>query len=112
MATRVCWLYRSPVGGSEITVTQKAAYGARIQAAANLWLTTVKRMRPDHARGDTARALKQRWQGLASGRRHGAVRGPGVDHNGVDVDDDWAAVDMDRLEMLIRDIKDPVEAHG
>ena len=43
-----------------MTAAQKAAYGARIQATANQWLPTVKRMRPDHSWDDIARVLKQR----------------------------------------------------
>ncbi len=51
---------RRPDALAKITAAQKAAYGARIQATANQWLPTVRRMRPDHTWDDIARVLKQR----------------------------------------------------
>lgn len=45
---------------AKMTAVQKAAYGDRIQATANQWLPTVRRMRPDHTWDDIARFLKQR----------------------------------------------------
>ncbi len=51
---------RRPEALAKIAAAQKAAYGARIQATANQWLPTVRRMRPDHTWDDIARALKQR----------------------------------------------------
>lgn len=56
------------------TLAQKAAYGARIQALANQWLPTVKRMRPDHTWDDIARILKQRGQDWTPERLRRAVR--------------------------------------
>ncbi|TMU86282.1 recombinase family protein [Brucella haematophila] len=51
---------RRPEALAKMTAAQKAAYGTRIQATANQWLPTVKRMRPDHTWDDIARVLKQR----------------------------------------------------
>ena len=51
---------RRPEALAQLTAAQKAAYGARIQATANQWLPTVRRMRPDHTWDDIARVLKQR----------------------------------------------------
>ena len=39
---------RRPDVLAKMTAAQKAAYGDRIQATANQWLPTVRRMRPDH----------------------------------------------------------------
>jgi len=39
---------RRPEALAKMTEVQKAAYGARVQASASQWLTTVRRMRPDH----------------------------------------------------------------
>lgn len=43
-----------------MTAVQKAAYGDRLQASANQWLPTVRRMRPDYTWDDIARVLKER----------------------------------------------------
>lgn len=51
---------RRPEALAKIRSAQKAAYGARIQASAQQWLPTVRRMRPDHSWDDIARVLKQR----------------------------------------------------
>ena len=51
---------RLPEAIAKLTAAQKAAYGARLQATANQWLPTVRRMRPDHTWEDIARVLKQR----------------------------------------------------
>ncbi|MFC3721917.1 recombinase family protein [Neoaquamicrobium sediminum] len=51
---------RWPEALAQLTEAQKAAYGRRIQATANQWLPTVRRMRPDHTWDDIARVLKQR----------------------------------------------------
>ncbi|MDN5925555.1 MAG: recombinase family protein [Hyphomicrobiales bacterium] len=51
---------RRPEALAKMTATQKAAYGARVQATLNQWLPTVRRMRPDHTWDDIARVLKQR----------------------------------------------------
>ena len=51
---------RRPEALARMTAAQKAAYGARIQSAANQWLPIVRRMRPDHTWDDIARFLKQR----------------------------------------------------
>lgn len=51
---------RRPEALAKMTAVQKAAYGDRIQASANQWLPTVRRMRPDHTWDDIARVLKQR----------------------------------------------------
>ena len=50
---------RRPEALARMTEVQKAAYGARIQASANQWLPTVRRMRPDHTWDDIARVLQQ-----------------------------------------------------
>ncbi len=51
---------RRPEALAKMRAAQKAAFGARIQATANQWLPTVRRMRPDHTWDDIARVLKQR----------------------------------------------------
>jgi len=51
---------RRPEALAKMTAAQKAAYGDRIQATANQWLPTVRRMRPEHTWDDIARVLKQR----------------------------------------------------
>lgn len=51
---------RRPEALAKMTAAQKAAYGARIQATANQWLPTVRRLRPDHTWDDIAHVLKQR----------------------------------------------------
>lgn len=65
---------RRPEALAKITAAQKAAYGARIQASANQWLPTVKRMRPDHSWDDIARVLKQRGLAWTPERLRRAVR--------------------------------------
>ena len=51
---------RRPEALAKITAAQRAAYGERVQATANQWLPTVRRMRPDHTWDDIARVLNQR----------------------------------------------------
>ncbi|EJT00837.1 recombinase family protein [Rhizobium sp. CCGE 510] len=51
---------KRPDALAKMTAAQKAAYGDRIQASANQWLPTVRRMRPEHTWDDVARVLKQR----------------------------------------------------
>lgn len=51
---------RRPEALAKMTAAQKAAYGERVQATANQWFPTVRRMRPDHTWDDIARVLKQR----------------------------------------------------
>jgi len=51
---------RRPEVLAKMTAVQKAAYGARIEATANQWLPTVRRMRPDHTWDDIARILRER----------------------------------------------------
>lgn len=51
---------RRPEMLAKMTAAQKAAYGDRVQATANQWLPTVRRMRPEHSWHDIARVLKQR----------------------------------------------------
>lgn len=51
---------RRPEALAKMRAAQKAAFGARIQATADQWLPTVRRMRPDHTWDDIARVLKQR----------------------------------------------------
>ncbi|ATN37688.1 DNA invertase (plasmid) [Rhizobium sp. ACO-34A] len=51
---------RRPDVLAKMTAAQKAAYGDRVQATANQWLPTVRRMRPDHTWSDVALVLKQR----------------------------------------------------
>ncbi|OYR19636.1 resolvase, N terminal domain protein, partial [Brucella grignonensis] len=65
---------RRPETLAMMTAAQKAAYGARIQATANQWLPTVKRMRPDHTWDDIARVLKQRGHDWTPERLRRAVR--------------------------------------
>lgn len=57
-----------------MTAAQKAAYGDRIQASANQWLPTVRRMRPDHTWDDIARMLKQRGLDWTPERLRRAVK--------------------------------------
>lgn len=65
---------RRPDALAKITAAQKAAYGARVQASANQWLPTVRRMRPDHTWDDIARVLKQRGVDLTPERLRRAVK--------------------------------------
>lgn len=65
---------RRPEALAKMTAAQKAAYGARIQATANQWLPTVKRLRPDHTWDDIARVLKQRGHYWTPERLRRAVR--------------------------------------
>lgn len=65
---------RSPEALEKMRATQKAAYGARIQASANQWLPTVRRMRPDHTWDDIARVLRQRGLDWTPERLRRAVR--------------------------------------
>jgi len=50
---------RRPEALAKMTAAQRAAYGERVQATANQWLPTVRRMRPDHTWDDIARVLNQ-----------------------------------------------------
>ncbi len=65
---------RQPETLAQLTAAQKAAYGRRIQATANQWLPTVRRMRPDHTWDDIARVLKQRGLDWTPERLRRAVR--------------------------------------
>lgn len=65
---------RRPDVLASIAAAQKAAYGARIQATANQWLPTVRRMRPDHTWDDIARVLKQRGHNWTPERLRRAVK--------------------------------------
>lgn len=65
---------RRPDVLATLMAAQKAAYGARIQATANQWLPTVRRMRPDHTWDDIARVLKQRGLTWTSERLRRAVK--------------------------------------
>jgi hypothetical protein len=65
---------RRPEALAKMTAAQKAAYGARIQATANQWLPTVRRMRPDHTWDDIARVLKQRGLDWTPERLRRAVK--------------------------------------
>lgn len=65
---------RRPEALAKMTAAQKAAYGTRIQATANQWLPTVKRLRPDHTWDDIARVLKQRGLDWTPERLRRAVK--------------------------------------
>lgn len=65
---------RRPDVLARITVAQKAAYGDRIQATADQWLPTVRRMRPDHTWDDIARVLRQRGLDWTPERLRRAVK--------------------------------------
>ncbi|WP_018240848.1 recombinase family protein [Ensifer sp. BR816] len=65
---------KRPEALAEMTAVQKAAYGDRIQASANQWLPTVRRMRPDHTWDDIARVLKQRGLAWTPERLRRAVK--------------------------------------
>lgn len=65
---------RRPDALAKMTAAQKAAYGERIQATANQWLPTVRRMRPDHTWYDVARVLKQRGSDWTPERLRRAVK--------------------------------------
>lgn len=65
---------RRPEALAKMTAAQKAAYGARLQATANQWLPTVKRMRPDHTWDDIVRVLKQRGLDWTPERLRRAVK--------------------------------------
>jgi DNA invertase Pin-like site-specific DNA recombinase len=65
---------RRPEALAKMRVAQKAAFGARIQATANQWLPTVRRMRPDHTWDDIARVLKQRGSDWTPERLRRAVK--------------------------------------
>lgn len=65
---------RRPEALAKMAAAQKAAYGTRIQATANQWLPTVKRMRPDHTWDDIARVLKQRGLDWTPERLRRAVK--------------------------------------
>ncbi|MBX4962686.1 recombinase family protein [Rhizobium binae] len=65
---------RRPEALAKMTAVQKAAYGERVQASANQWLPTVRRMRPDHTWDDIARVLKQRGLDWTPERLRRAVK--------------------------------------
>ncbi len=65
---------RRPEALAKMTAAQKAAYGTRIQATANQWLPTVRRLRPDHTWDDVARVLKQRGLDWTPERLRRAVK--------------------------------------
>ncbi|WP_457578129.1 recombinase family protein [Ensifer adhaerens] len=65
---------KRPEALAKMTAAQKAAYGDRIQASANQWLPTVRRMRPDHTWDDIARVLKQRGLDWTPERLRRAVK--------------------------------------
>lgn len=65
---------RRPEALTRMTEVQKAAYGARIQASANQWLPTVRRMRPDHTWDDISRVLQQRGLDWTPERLRRAVK--------------------------------------
>ena len=65
---------RRPEALARMTEVQKAAYGARIQASANQWLPTIRRMRPDHTWDDIARVLQQRGLDWTPERLRRAVK--------------------------------------
>ena len=65
---------RQPDALAQLTAAQKAAYGRRIQATANQWLPTVRRMRPDHTWDDIAQVLKHRGLDWTPERLRRAVK--------------------------------------
>ncbi|MFC5387601.1 recombinase family protein [Aquamicrobium segne] len=65
---------RRPEALAKMRAAQKAAYGIRIQATANQWLPTVRRLRPDHTWDDIARILKQRGLDWTPERLRRAVK--------------------------------------
>ncbi|HEV2897177.1 MAG TPA: recombinase family protein [Pseudaminobacter sp.] len=65
---------RRPEALARMRNAQKAAYGARVQATAQQWLPTVRRMRPDHTWDDIVRFLKQRGLDWSPERLRRAVK--------------------------------------
>ena len=65
---------RRPEALAKMAAVQRAAFGDRVQATANQWLPTVKRMRPDHTWDDIARLLNQRGQSWTPERLRRAVK--------------------------------------
>lgn len=65
---------RRPEALAKMAAVQRAAFGDRVQATANQWLPTVKRMRPDHTWDDIARLLNQRGQNWTPERLRRAVK--------------------------------------
>jgi len=65
---------RRPEALAKMTAAQRAAYGERVQATANHWLPTVRRMRPDHTWDDIARVLNQRGLDWTPERLRRAVK--------------------------------------
>ncbi|MCZ7497416.1 recombinase family protein (plasmid) [Aminobacter sp. SR38] len=65
---------RRPKALAKMTAAQRAAYGERVQATANQWLPTVRRMRPDHTWDDIARVLNQRGLDWTPERLRRAVK--------------------------------------
>lgn len=65
---------RRPDALAKMTIAQRAAFGERVQATANQWLPTVRRMRPDHTWDDIARILKQKGLDWTPERLRRAVK--------------------------------------
>ncbi|PDT80849.1 recombinase family protein [Sinorhizobium sp. BJ1] len=65
---------RRPEALAKMTAAQRAAYGERVQATADQWLPTARRMRPDHTWDDIARVLKQRGLDWTPERLRRAVK--------------------------------------
>lgn len=65
---------RSPEMLAKVTAAQKAAYGLRVQATANQWMPTIRRMRSDHTWDDIARVLNQKGFDWTPERLRRAVR--------------------------------------
>ncbi|WP_426137362.1 recombinase family protein [Phyllobacterium sp. SL163] len=71
---------KRPDALAKMVAMQKAAYGYRIQASADQWLPTVRRMRPDHTWDDIARLLNQRGLRWTPERLRRAVKWMVTDH--------------------------------
>lgn len=65
---------KRPDALAKMTLAQKAAFGERVQATANQWLPTVRRMRPDHTWDDVARILNQKGLDWTPERLRRAVK--------------------------------------
>ena len=65
---------RRPEALAKMAAVQRAAFGDKVQATANQWLPTVKRMRPDHTWDDIARVLNQRGLSWTPERLRRAVK--------------------------------------
>jgi len=71
---------RRPEALAKMAAVQRAAFGDKVQATANQWLPTVKRMRPDHTWDDIARVLNQRGQSWTPERLRRAVKWVVAEH--------------------------------